>query len=314
MVSASHLSVRPRPRRIRVIVNPAPSRKVPLLAILNQAFRSAGIYWDIDITHGDGDGTRLGQEAIKDGVDVVAVYGGDGTVMDVAAALIGSRVPLLILGGGTGNLVAAALRIPMVLERSCDLVCGEAFSVRAIDVGMLNEKPFLLRVGCGFETEVVQDATRELKDQFGKWAYVLAGLKALQNQPVSEYRIVVDGKTVNESGGVACVVANAGTVGLGRLTLSPSVDIDDGKLDVFFLKKANLEAIGNLAAKMMGLDHVKVLDEPILDASSHLSHWKGEKIEVYTDPILDIQADGDLAGQTPMIIRIKSASLLVVTP
>lgn len=307
-----HLATRSKPKEVRVVVNPAPSRKIPLLAILNQAFRDAGVHWDIDITHGDGDGHTLAKKAVEEGVDVVAVYGGDGTVMEVASALIGTNTPLLILGGGTGNLVASELRLPTTLEKSCDLICKDEFSVRTIDVGMMNDQPFLLRVGCGLETGVVQDATRELKDQFGKWAYVFAGIKALQERAAAEYEIVVDGKAVATGTGVACVVANAGTVGLGKLTLAPSVDIDDGKLDVFFLKKANIEGIAQLAVKMMGLDQLKVDGEPLLDASKMINHWQGEKIEVYTDPVQDIQADGDVVAQTPMITRAKSACLKVV--
>ena len=306
------LSTRGKPAEVRVVVNPAPSRKIPLLAILNQAFRDASIHWDIDITHGDGDGRDLAKKAIDDGVDVVAVYGGDGTVMEVASSLIGTDTPLLILGGGTGNLVASELRLPSVLEKSCELVCREEVSIRSIDVGILDNHPFLLRVGCGFETMVVQDATRELKDQFGKWAYVFAGIKALQESSEAQYTIIVDGETVAESSGVACVVANAGTVGLGKLTLAPSVDIDDGMLDVFFLKKANIEGITQLAVKMMGLDQLKSGGEPLIDASHMISHWQGEEVEVLTDPVQDIQADGDLIAQTPMKAHVEPACLHVV--
>ena len=281
-------SLRDKPKEVRVVVNPAPSRRIPLLAILNQAFRDAGIRWDITITHGDGDGHKLAKRAVEDGVDIVAVYGGDGTVMEVASALIGTETPLLILGGGTGNLVASELRLPNGLEKSCDLACGEQFAVRTIDVGMMADKPFLLRVGCGLETGVVQDATRELKNQFGKWAYVFAGVKALQDLTEADYEVNVDGESVISGSGVACVIANAGTVGLGKLALSPSVDIDDGKLDVFFLKRANIEGITELAVKMMGLDQVKLDGEPLLDASHMLNHWTGEKVSVKTDPVQDV--------------------------
>lgn len=308
------LSTRPKPKLVWVVVNPAPSRKIPLLAILNQAFRSADIHWDIKITHGEGDGRDLAKQAIENGVDVVAVYGGDGTVMEVASALIGTDTPMLILGGGTGNLVAYELRLPSVLEKSCDLVCRDEYSVRTIDVGLMDQRPFLLRVGCGLETGVVQDATRELKDQFGKWAYVYAGIKAIQEAVAAEYKIIVDGEVVTEATGVACVIANAGTTGLGKINLAPSVDIDDGKLDVFFLKKANIEGIAELAAKMTGLDQLKLNHEPLLDASQLLSHWSGEKIEVITDPVIEIQADGDVVAQTPMVAQVKSACLRVVVP
>ena len=64
-----HLSTRPKPKEVRVVVNPAPSRKIPLLAILNQAFRDAGIHWDIDITHGDGD-ARVRIKTLNGSIDL----------------------------------------------------------------------------------------------------------------------------------------------------------------------------------------------------------------------------------------------------
>ena len=301
-----------KPAKIEVVVNPAPSRRIPLLAILNQAFRDAGIRWDISITHGPGDGSVLARKAVEDGAEVVAVYGGDGTVMEVAAGLLGTDVPMLILGGGTGNLVASELRLPTQLEKGCELVCGERYFTKRIDVGMMGEQPFLLRIGCGIEVGVVQEATRELKDQFGKLAYVWAGIKQLQETPEAKYQIVLDGKEIIEASGVACVVANAGTVGVGRLTLAPSVDVCDGKLDVFLLKRANIEGIVQLAGKMTGLDRL-IGDEVFdLDASQMVTQWAVETVEIRTNPVLDIQVDGDVIAKTPQTIRVLPSALRVV--
>ncbi len=301
-----------KPKSVRVIVNPALSRRIPLLAILNQAFRDAGIHWDISITHGTGDGAAFARRAVEEGAGVVAVYGGDGTVMEVAAGLLGSDVPMLILGGGTGNLVASELRLPTQLEKACDLVCGEEFFTRRIDVGMMGEHPFLLRIGCGIEVGVVQDATRELKDQFGKWAYVWSAIKQLQEVPEADYELVLDGKEVVQASGVACVVANAGTVGVGRLTLAPSVDVCDGKLDVFLLKRASIEGIVQLAGKMTGLDRLIKDEFPALDVSSAAPQWSVETVEIRTEPVLDIQVDGDVIAKTPQMIRVLPSALRVV--
>lgn len=297
-----------------VVVNPAPSRRIPLLAILNQAFRDAGISWDISITHGPGDGRKLAKAAAERGFEVVAVYGGDGTVMEVASGLIGTDVPLLILGGGTGNLVAKELRLPHDLERATELVCGDSYSSKKIDVGMIGENPFLLRIGCGIEVGVVQEATRELKDQFGKWAYVFAAIKLLQDIPEADYELVLNGEEAVSATGVACVVANAGTVGVGRLTLAPSVDVNDGKLDVFLLRKANIEGIVQLARKMMGLDRLKNTepDQIDLDASQLITHWSVESVDIRTDPVIDIQVDGDVAAQTPQLVTAMPNALRVV--
>ena len=297
-----------------MIINPAPARRTPLLATLNNHFRNAGIRWEVSITHGDNDGVELAKKAVESGAEVVGVYGGDGTVMEVASGLVGTEVPLLILPGGTGNLVAAELRISNQLERACSLICDETYTTRQIDVGQMDHHYFLLRVGCGIETGVVQEATRELKDQFGKWAYVFAGIKRLQESPVADYEVTLDGRETFRGKGVACIVANAGTVGLGRLTLAPSVDIDDGRLDVFFLKKANLEGIVQLAGKMMGLDprESEGGGDPDLDASQLVNHWRVEKVEIQSDPVLEIQVDGDVIAQTPQVVNVLPSALTVV--
>ncbi len=108
-------------------------------------------------------------------------------------------------------------------------------------------------------------------------------------------------------------MANAGTVGVGRLTLSPEVDVDDGKLDVFFLKKANIEGIAQLAGKMMGLDKLKIGEfEPRLDASQLISHWSVKTAEIRTNPCLDLQVDGDVVAKTPQRFEAAPSSLRVV--
>ena len=304
---------RPRPKKVHVVINPAPTRKVPLLAVLNQYFREAGIYWEVSITHGDGDGRIQAEKAIGNGADVVAVYGGDGTVKEVASALVGTEVPLLILPGGTGNLVAVELGIDKQIDLACARVCGSSYHTRAIDVGKMGEHYFLLRIGCGLETSVVQDATREMKDQFGKWAYVFSALKVLQELPVANYTIVLDETETFKAKGVACLVANAGKVGLGQMSLSPAVNIADGKLDVFFLKKANIPSLIQIAGKMTGLDRGDLSDVvPDLDVLKEVIHWQVESVLIETDPVLDIQVDGDVVAVTPHLMSILPGALHVV--
>src|SRR5690606_18817959 len=121
--------------------------------------------------------------------------------------------------------------------------------------------------------------------------------------------------------GIACVVANAGTVGVGRLTLSRSVDVTDGRLDVFFLKKANLEAIEQIVSRLTGLDQIATklpgLDwlrrdgETDLDESKAVSQRTVETVEIRTNPVLDIQVDGDVVAKTPQLIRMHPAALRV---
>jgi len=306
--------IHPRPKKLSIVINPGSGQRQPVLWKLNQKLRPAKIPWDVRVTHEMGDGARLAQEAAQEGADCIAVWGGDGTVMDVASGLLGTDVPLLILPGGTGNLVASALDLPRDLESALDLVCGPDFVSRQVDIGSTGERCFMLRVGCGVETEVLQDASPEMKSQFGKWAYILAAARALQEVRSAQYELLLDGEHRVTGAGVACAVANAGTVGLGDLRLSPDIDLEDGKLDVIFLRKADAEGILSLVRMMMGLDGSGKTPpkEAWVDASHLVSHWQVRDVEIRTDPVLDFQIDGDLLGTTPQRVRALPHALRVV--
>ena len=92
-------------KRIHVIVNPAAGRPETILNTLNSVFHPLGVLWDVSLTHASGDAFRLAQKAAAEGVDVVAAYGGDGTVMEVSRALLRDQMPVAILPGGTPNLM-----------------------------------------------------------------------------------------------------------------------------------------------------------------------------------------------------------------
>ena len=143
----------PKPKLIHVIANPASTRREPILKTLNDHFHRAGIAWQISVTAKTGDGASLAREAIARGADLIAVFGGDGTVKDVAEALIKTDTPLLIFPAGTGNVVAASLGRTGglgAIARAARLVCGEAYQTKSVDVGKMGNRFFLLRSGLRF--------------------------------------------------------------------------------------------------------------------------------------------------------------------
>lgn len=102
--------------RIRVIVNPGAGQPEPVLSVLNQTLGEAGIEWGIDVTHASGDAHTAAREAADNAYDLIGVYGGDGTIKEVAAALAHGGPPMAILPGGTGNTPAKRLGIPGALR------------------------------------------------------------------------------------------------------------------------------------------------------------------------------------------------------
>jgi len=168
-------------RNIRVIINPGSGQPKPILHTLNQVFSSAGVEWDISLTQESGDAERFAQEAVKSGVDAVAAFGGDGTVMEVARGVMGSQVPLAILPGGTANLMSVELGIPKDLNQAAEIIASPESEIKSIDVGEIGGTHFLLRVGLGIAAQKVELADRELKDRYGIMAYSIAALKAMKD-------------------------------------------------------------------------------------------------------------------------------------
>ena len=99
--------------RVLLITNPAAARtRASAVDAVMRTFAAAGWAAEVVATGGQGDARRLAAEGVAQGMDIVAVFGGDGTTMQAAAALVGTDVALGVIPGGTGNLLAGNLRIP----------------------------------------------------------------------------------------------------------------------------------------------------------------------------------------------------------
>jgi YegS/Rv2252/BmrU family lipid kinase len=176
-----------------------------------------------------GDARTLAAE-LADEVDVLLVFGGDGTVHEVANGLpLGGDGPLVgLLPAGTGNdlaraigmppdPVAAAAELPDARPRALDLLdCGPRRAANGINAG--------------FAAAATEALSRQVKRILGPAAYLVGGVWAGLNPPTWPARVEVDGRAV-EGDALAVVVGNGGSFGGGHW-LIPDADLGDGLLDV----------------------------------------------------------------------------------
>jgi diacylglycerol kinase (ATP) len=285
-----------------IIINPSSGRKVAILAELNQVFRSTDIRWSVEITQEEGDGVRIARQLVEQGARIVAVYGGDGTISEVATGLAGTQAALALLPGGTGNVLAYEFGIPQNFVAAAQLLVSE-HAVRSVDIGVIGNRKFLLRAGVGFEAMTVERTPRELKDRFGLLAYGIGGLQALiESQPV-RYTLELDGET-QIAQGVVCSVANSGHLGVPGLRLSPKVDTQDGLLDVFVLRRVDLKLL------------IQIISENLADTLGlgEIQHWQVKQVKILSDPPQTVQVDGDYLGTTPVEMHCLPRSLRIVVP
>jgi YegS/Rv2252/BmrU family lipid kinase len=294
-------------KKLQVIINPAAGVGRPILQALNAGLKDTGIEWDVSITHKAGDAERLAKEAVENGADIVGVHGGDGSVMEVASALRGTPTPLAIFPGGTANVMSVELGIPSTdLEASIDFIARDNYTTRRIDMGMVNDRLFLLRIGIGLEADMMKSADQEIKNRFGILAYAFSALSEMRNLTSTLYRVRVDGE-LHEVEGISCMIANSGNVAIGGLTLSKKIDISDGALDVVIFRRADLAAMITVSAAVVS-PTTEATDSP------QLEHYQGREIVVEADPPQTISIDGEVIEPTTLTASILPGAVNVVVP
>jgi YegS/Rv2252/BmrU family lipid kinase len=279
-----------------------------ILHILNSVFRQAQVDWDISLTKASGDAERFARQAAADGVDIVASYGGDGTVMEVARGLMGSAVPgtgvpLAILPGGSANLMAVELGIPKDLEKATQIIADPESLTRQVDVGLLGESYFLLRVGIGFGARKVAYADRKMKNRFGVLAYSVAAVKALKDTKSAHYRFTLDGKLI-EADGVTCLIDNAGNMGIQGIQPAKNISVSDGVLDVLLVASQGMGKVIASGPSLLDTDK----PEPVIE------HWQARQIRIEVDPPQPVQVDGEMVDDTPISAEVLPGALKVIIP
>jgi YegS/Rv2252/BmrU family lipid kinase len=295
-------------KKVHLIVNPAAGQPKPILRIVNDVLHKHDVDWNVSVTQKDGSGARLAQEAVQAGADLIAVYGGDGTVKDVINGLMDGGVPLAYLPGGTGNALAHELNIPMDLEKAVSLII-EGHTLRGIDVGktVRESQPdqpgyFILRANVGLQTNIVQSATREEKDRFGNLAYLIAGLKSLadSNSKPESFHITVDGEEI-EAQGLTCMVANSASVGgPSSFRFAADVDPSDGILNVFVFDASFGSILEALSSAMNS------------ERSSFSQHWQGREITVRDQRAVVL--DGEDFGHAPIAVTVVPQAVRILVP
>jgi YegS/Rv2252/BmrU family lipid kinase len=290
---------------IRVIINPAAGRGESVLPVLNLSMKEAGIKWHASITRQAGEAIKFAKAAVKEGVDALAVYGGDGTLMEAISGLMGSKIPLAILPGGSGNVMAEELGIPKDLKAACALMSQVPSTTKTIDVGQFGDRYFILGIALGFGAEMIKGADRETKNRIGILAYFLSAAAALRKTKKAVYHLKIDGEE-HEVQGLTCIVANAGNLGFSNISYDKHIDVSDGFLDVVVVRKANLSLF-----KLMA---VTLLKRERPDNLELVEHWQGKDISVSSSPKQTVQCDGEVLEELPLHIKIIPQAIKVLVP
>lgn len=168
--------------------------------------------------------------------DTIIAIGGDGTVNKIIPLIINSDKTLGIIPCGTANLLAAKLNIPNNVNKALKII--ENNNTTLIDTLKINERYSVLRLGLGYDSDIICKTPQSLKNKFGYFAYFAAGiLFALRLKP-QKYNITFFHKKISVI--ASCIiVANAGNMFKNIFSISRNCKLDDGLMDIFILKVKN---------------------------------------------------------------------------
>jgi YegS/Rv2252/BmrU family lipid kinase len=293
-----------------LITNPAAARTEPAaVSVVHDALRAAGWRTELAATGGPGDARRLAEYGVREAVDLVAVFGGDGTTMQAAAALVGTDVALGLVPGGTGNLLAGNLRIPASPIRAAEvLVRGRP---RRIDLGRMERASgthyFAVGCGAGMDARVMAETGSEQKRRWGMAAYVATTLRLIAEVRSTAHHITVDGAEYDANAAMV-LVANCGEIFPPYIRLGAGITPDDGLLDVVVMRA---DSIGQSIRAVWQLLRAGP-DRPV--AAGLVAYARGREITVRTATPEPVQLDGEPDGYTPFTATVVPGAIRIVTP
>lgn len=241
---------------------------------------------------------------------IVVASGGDGTVSVVAGCTMGTGIPFGAIPRGTCNAFSVALGIPTNIEEACrNILFGH---VRVIDGGKCNDTPFINLAGIGFEAGLVDNATRELKNMFGNYAYMIGGAQqALQRNAFKCSITIDDHKTQTIETDVitvANVAPNSSIFAQGFGEVIP----DDGLFEVTIATGTNaLESLEGLASLWIS----SVVKAPTI--SDKILRVRAKTITVDCEPSEQppkLLLDGEVLQMNPVTFQIIPNGIHVITP
>jgi len=288
------------PRRALLLRNPHSKQgEAPIEAALAR-FAARGV----DVTElpiGSSDEICAQIKARAGAFDCVIVGGGDGTLNAAAPAILESGAPLGVLPMGTANDLARTLDIPTALDAAADIIADG--KRRRIDVGMANDLPFFNVASLGLSAELAETLDGATKRRFGRLGYALAGLKVLRN--AATFRaVIVTGAGAVRVKTYQIAVGNGRYYG-GGVAVRADARIDDALLDLYSLEPGSLWKVIALAPLFKRGHHT---------ALREVRTARGRQLEIRTAEPMPVNLDGELATQTPVVLKVLPAAIEVFAP
>ena len=289
--------------KTRFIFNPRSGHnaKNPHLLERARAFiREHALDADVVLTERPRHATQLARQAVADGCKLVVAIGGDGTLNETAAGLVGTDAVFGLIPCGSGNGLGRHLGIPGPGKGAFrTLVEGR---IREIDTGLVNGIPFFNAMGLGFDAEIA-DRFNHLTRR-GLPSYVRTTLGTLFRYRAETCHIQ-NGVASLETTAFLLTIANSDQYG-NDCFIAPGASVDDGLLDLTVIKRANLFNAAPLAVRLF---------RKTIDGSRSVARLRGAHFTITRRAPGLIHTDGETHRTAATLeISVLPRSLRIMVP
>jgi diacylglycerol kinase family enzyme len=275
------------------------------LTVAAEQYDHGELVWATTTPDDHGSGAAL--RAAHDGAELVVVAGGDGTVRAVVAGLVGTGVPLGIIGRGTGNLLARNLDVPLETTAAIGTAFGgvdRAVDVLDVALGKGRHEVSTVMAGMGWDASMMA-VSEGAKARLGWGAYAIQAARTVRDHPI-RLRVQVDDGPEQTFFARMCLIANVGTL-IGGFELLPESRPDDGVLEVLVFEPTT------------SIDYVRsswgVVRGGANGADPARTVLRGHKVVITTPGSRPRQVDGDLIDEGHgFVARVQPGALTVRVP
>jgi YegS/Rv2252/BmrU family lipid kinase len=291
--------------KIAAIINPVSgagadtataSRRV---AMLTGHLSRRGLHAAIALTERAGHAYELASAAAADLVDLVIVWGGDGTINETGAALMGTQTAIGIVPAGSGNGLARALGVSR--DPSTAITGALDGRVSAIDAGVIAGRPFFNIAGIGVDARIARLFNERAKGSRGGAPYIVIGVREGFTYRGREYAIELDGRRLTTRA-LLIAFANGQQYGMGA-QIAPEARVDDGLLDVVVVEDRSVFA---------RFWHARHLATGSAHRAPRVLTHRTSRAIVHADAEVEYHVDGELGrAGTAVEVEVRPAALRV---
>jgi len=284
------------------VVNPhsGVNRKKQIQTLIEQTLNHQLFSHEIAYTAYPKHGTSIAREAAAKGHYAVIAVGGDGSVNDVAHGLINTTTRLGIIPMGSGNGLARSLNIPLTVPKAINIL-NQQNSI-AMDVGWVNQHPFVSNTGAGFDALVAQQFSKSNTRGFFTYAWLV--LKNLISFQPKTFQFIIDEQPYQRT----CFllnIANGKQFGY-NFQIAPDASWTDGVLDVVAIKPFPFYYAPIILYHAMN---------GTLRLCRYVECFRGQNITVNFPQEAPFQIDGDAQTSTTTLnIQVQTQAIQVLVP